>query len=102
YEPHSRLASRPLTTLFFLPLGQLPDGFAYHTLERVRMVEAERPGESPALLLRFSGSVITEALVEGRSLMGLCDTIGHHRIHWLRQHPTGQDDGSHAVFIRRI
>jgi len=101
-EAYSRLANRPRMTLFFLPEGQLADGFSYSSLERVRMVEPEKPGGSPDLLLRFTGSVITEVRVEGRNLLGLLDMIGRHLIHWVRQHPTGKDDGRAAVFIRRI
>ena len=102
-EAYSRLANRPLTTLFFLAEGQLPDGFSYANLERVWMVEPEKAGGSPDLLLRYSGSVVTIVRIEGRSLLALCDLIGRHLIHWVRQHPGGKvmvADG--AAFIRRI
>ncbi len=103
YVAHSRPASRPLATIFFLPKGGLPDGFSYASFERVRMVEAEQPGASPALLVRFNGSVVYEVVIEGRNLLGLCNQLGRHVIHWVREHPTGRDDGDdRAVFIRRI
>jgi hypothetical protein len=101
-EPHSRLANRPLTIIFFLPEEQLPRGFSYSGMEQVWMAEPARPGESPDLMLRFNGSVITEVRIEGRNLLRLCDTIGRHLVHWVRQHPSGKDDGRAAVFIRRI
>ena len=101
-EPHSRLANRPLTMIFFLGEGQLPRGFSYSGMEQVWMAEPARPGASPDLIVRFNGSVITEVRIEGRNLLGLCDTIGRHLIHWARQHPGGKDDGRAAVFIRRI
>jgi hypothetical protein len=103
YKAHARIANRPLATIFFLPEGQLPDGFSYDSLERVRMVEPHRPGGSPDLLLRFNGSVVSEVRIEGRDLLALCDYIGRHLIHWVRQHPGGRErgDGS-APFIRRI
>lgn len=103
YVAHARIANGPVSTLFFLPKGQLPDGLNYSHLERVRMVEPEKPGGSPHLLLRFWCSVIVEVRIEGRNLLGLCDYLGRHLIHWLREHPTGHDDGDDAaVFIRRI
>ena len=103
YKAHSLIANKPLATVFFLPKGQLPDGFSYASLERLRLIEKEGPGGVLALLLRFNGSVVTEVLIEGRNLLGLCDRIGRHLIHWVREHPTGRDDvDSPAVFIRRI
>jgi hypothetical protein len=103
YEAHSRIQSRPQATIFFLPKSQLPDGFSYATLERVRLVEGTKAGESPYLLLRFNGSVVCEVRIDGRNLLGLCNLIGRHAILWIREHPTGRDDGNdRAVFIRRI
>jgi hypothetical protein len=102
YKAHSRLANKPLATLFFLPEGQLPDGFSYAILERVRMGEPRTPGGSPDLLLRFNGSAVTEVRVEGRNLLELCELIGRHLIHWVREHPGGRDAGDGRVFVRRI
>lgn len=103
YEPHSRPASRPLATIFFLGSSGLPDGFSYAGFERVRMVEQDKAGGSPALLMRFNGSVIYEVLIEGRNLRLLCDLIGRQVIHWVREHPNGRDEGGDkAVFVRRI
>ena len=101
-KAHSLIANAPLPMLFLLDAGQLPKGFAYQHLEHAWMVEPLRPGDAPALLLRFSGRDPYEALVEGSELIGLCDLVGRHLIHWMRQHPTGRDDGTLAVFIRRI
>lgn len=103
YKAHARLANGPLLTIFFLGKGQLPDGFSYSNLERVRMAAPDVAGGGPMLLLRFAGSVTTEVRVDGRNMLGLCDLIGRHLIHWLREHPTGRDDGNdHEVFIRSI
>lgn len=101
-EPHSRLANRPLTMIFFLADEQLPRGFSYPSLEQVWMAAPAKPGGSPALMLRFNGSVITEVRIDGRDPLRLCDTIGRHLVHWVRQHPGGKDDGRAAVFIRQI
>ena len=65
------------------------------------MVEPAEPGGSPVLMLRFNGSVVTEVRIEGRKMLGLCDMIGRHLVHWVRQHPGGKDDGR-AVLIPRI
>jgi len=101
YEAHSRVAGRPLATVFFLSKSGLPDGFCYAGFERVRMIETDRAGAGPALLVRFNGSVVYEVLIEGRNLLTLCSQIGRQVIHWVREHPTGRDDGG-PVFIRRI
>lgn len=103
YKAHARLANGPLLSIFFLGKGQLPDGFSYSNLERVRMAAPDVTGVGPMLMLRFTGSETTEVRVEGRNMLGLCDLIGRHLIHWLREHPTGRDDGNdQAVFIRSI
>jgi hypothetical protein len=103
YKAFSRIEARPLATIFFLPKGGLPDGFSYASFERVRMIEGDQPGTSPALLVRFNGSVIYEVRIEGRNLLGLCNLIGRHVIHWVREHPTGRHAGDdEADFIRRI
>jgi hypothetical protein len=103
YVPHSRMSNRPLPTLYFLAKNQLPDGFSYSCLERVRMVDAEKPGESPHLLVLFNGHMPQEVRIEGRNLLKLCNDVGRHLVHWIRQHPTGHDSGDDkAVFIRRI
>jgi hypothetical protein len=103
YVAHSRVANRPLTTIFFLPRGGLPDGFCYSGFERVRMIEDQKPGASPGLLVRFNGSVVYEVLIEGRNLLALCNLIGRHVVYWVREHPTGRDEGGDlAAFVRRI
>ena len=100
YKAHARLANGPLATLFLIPKGGLPDGIDYAALYRVRLIAGKRPGDAPALLLQFRGGL--EAEIEGRGMLGLCEKIGRHRIHWIREHPTGRDDGTAAVFIRLI
>lgn len=103
YEPHSRMVSRPLATIFFLGKAQLPDGFAYSGFERARLIPGERPGGGPSLVIRFNGSVIYEVLIEGQNLLWLCSAIGRHVIQWVREHPSGRADiDDKAVFIRRI
>jgi len=103
YQPHARLANAPIPTIFFLDKSQLPDGFPYACLERVRLVDSPQAAGSPILELRFHGSVVTEVRIEGRNLAALCDAVGRHLVHWVRQHPTGRDGGGdRSVFIRQI
>jgi hypothetical protein len=99
---HSRIFAIPLPSLVVLPAGGLPKGFAYHYLEHHWMVDSEKPGGSPDLLLRFNGGDPYEILAEGRGLLVVCDLVGLHLVRWIREHPTGHDDGSLPVFIRRI
>jgi hypothetical protein len=102
YAAHSRLSNAPLPMLFLLPKGGLPWGIAYPHIQEVLMVEAEKPGGGPDLLLLVAGMRPKEVRIEARDLLALCDRIGRHLIHWIREHPTGRDDGTAAVFIRRI
>ena len=99
---HARIANGPLSTLFFLPKGQLPDGLTYSHLERVRMVEPEKPGGSPHLLLRFSCSVIIEVRIEGRNLLALCDYSAVISFTGCGSIRPATMTGDAAVFIRRI
>ena len=56
YVAHSRVIfSRPLTTLFLLPRGQLPYGIAYPNLEDVWMADPIKPGGSPDLMMLVNG-----------------------------------------------
>ena len=103
YQAHSRLSSRPVACLYFLPKNMLPVGFLYHGLERVYMVEGKRPGEAPKLIVRFSGSEVTEAVIEGRNLIPLCLAIGRMTVGWVWEQPANQpaeDDA--AIVIRSI
>jgi hypothetical protein len=99
---HSRIFAIPLPSLVVLPRGGLPKGFAYHYLEHHWLVDSEKPGGSPDLLLRFNGGDPYEIIAEGRGMLIVCDLVGLHLVRWIREHPTGHDDGSLPVFIRRI
>jgi hypothetical protein len=99
YRAYGRAGNKPLTTLFLLPKGQLPDGFAYANLERVTMRAADSPGGSPLLVLRFAGSVVSEVRIAGRQLANLCNLIGQHRVPWVRQLPNGRDFSDDAETV---
>lgn len=103
YLAHARRAAKPQMMLFFVQKDYLPNGFAYANLEQVRLVDAEKPGTNPLLVVRFSGSVVTEAVIEGRHLHSLCNAIGMHLMPWLWQHPSPKDfAGEDATVIRNI
>ena len=78
-------------------------GFSYADCERVRLVPAEKPGGGPVLIVRFSGSVITEAVIEGRHLHSLYHAIGLHQMPWIWEHPAPADfTNDKATLISRI
>ena len=103
YRAYSRLSSRPVPSLFFLPKTMLPSGFLYHGLERVWMEGGERPGAAPRLIARFSGSEVTEVVMEGRNLLPLCLGLGRMAVAWVWALPANQaaeDDA--ATVVRSI
>ncbi len=102
YVAHSRIFSFPLPTLFLLPSGQLPYGLAYPNLEDVWMADSLKPGGSPDLMMLVNGLRPKEVRVEGHPLLSLCDYIGRHLIHWVREYPGGKEPFATGVFIRRI
>lgn len=103
YMAHARRTPHPQMTLFLIGRDYLPDGFSYANLERVRLVDSENAGGAPALVLRFSGSVVIEAVIEGRHLHPLCNAIGLHLVQWLWEHPSPNDFASDKdPFIKKI
>jgi hypothetical protein len=103
YKAHSRVASRPVPTLFFLARQMLPDGYSYGTFERVYFQDSGRPGAAPLLVVRFNGSEVMEAVMEGRNLLPLATYIGRHLVHWIWEMPErlrAADDS--ATVIRSI
>jgi hypothetical protein len=103
YMAHARRTAKPQMTLFFVQRNYLPDGFAYANLERVRLVDSEKQGSGPVLVARFSGSVVTEVVIEGRHLHPLCNAIGMHLMPWIFEHPSPRDfTEEKATLIRSI
>ena len=103
YLAHARHANQPQLTLFLVGKNYLPDGFAYANLERVRLVESDKPGIGPVLVARFSGSVVAEVMIEGRHLHSLCNSIGLHLLPWVWEHPSPKDFAdADAPLIKRI
>lgn len=103
YRAYARRLARPIPTLFLVSRDYLPNGFSYANLERVWLEQSDKPGMAPLLIARFYGSVVTEAVIEGRDLHSLCHGIGRHVIPWMWEHPSPKDFANDdEPLIRRI
>ncbi len=99
---HSRTSNRPLPMLFFLGESMLPDGYAYSYLERVYFEEGPA-GAAPRLIVRFYGSAVKEAVIEGRNLIPLSTFIGRQLVHWVWEAPINRlAEEDAATVIRKI
>ena len=57
------------------------------------------PGGGLVLVLRFSGSAVTEVTVEGRNLHPLCNMIGRHVVTWVWEMPGRADRHDEAATV---
>jgi hypothetical protein len=87
---YSRPANQPLPTLRFVK-GDEIRGLPYANLDSIDWMPADKPGGSPAIILRFSGIIAREAIIRGRHLLLLFDYLSYHRIAWVRELPEGRD-----------
>lgn len=87
---HSRASNKPLPTLRFI-IGDTIRGLPYASLESVDWLVPDRPGASPAIVIRFTGLVAREAVITGRNLLKLYDLLSYHRVAWVRELPKGKD-----------
>lgn len=90
-EAYSRASNKPTLSLRFVLSDASVRGFSFASLDRFNWQPGEKPGDGPVLVLRFDGSEVTEAVLEGRHLDTLYDLIGDHRIRWVRELPRGRD-----------
>jgi hypothetical protein len=103
YRAHARRAAKPQMMLFFVQKDYLPNGYSYANLERVRLEASEKSGTGPVLVVRFFGSVVTEAVIEGWHLNSLCNAIGMHLMPWIWEHPSPRGfAGDQETIIRSI
>jgi hypothetical protein len=103
YKAHARHGNKPDLTIHFVTKDWDLEGFSYGDFERVRLVASEKPGDGPVLVVRFSGSVITEVVIEGRHLRSLYNWIGLHLVPWVWEHPSpAQFSEDNATLISRI
>ena len=102
YKAAGRHGSKPDLSIHFVLKDYSYEGFSYADFERVRLVTSKKPGSGPLLILRFSGSVVTEVTIEGRHLRPLYFLLGQHRMPWLWEHPSPADfaDPDAAVISR--
>jgi hypothetical protein len=103
YKSAGRHGNKPDVTIHFVTKNYSYEGFSYADCERVRLLPAEKPGGGPVLIVRFNGSVVTEAVIEGRNLHSLYHWIGLHRLPWVWEHPSpAQFSDETATLISRI
>lgn len=103
YRMHARHGNKPEMTLHFVLKDFSYEGFSYADIERVRLVPGDKPGSGPVLIVRFSGSEVTEVRIEGRHLHSLYHWIGLHGVSWLWEHPGPADFMDEALpVIKKI
>ena len=95
---HSRADNKPVPTLRFV-MGDTIRGFPYANYDSIDWLAPDKPGASPAIVIRFTGLVAREAIIAGRHLLKLYDLLSHHRVAWVRELPKGKDfgDKGHTV-----
>jgi hypothetical protein len=91
YKASGRTGNKPDLTIHFVLKDYSYEGFSYADFERVRLVPGKNPGSGPVLIVRFSGSVVTEVTIEGRHLHPLYHSLGLHRLPWVWEHPSPAD-----------
>jgi hypothetical protein len=87
---HSRASNKPVPTLRFV-MGDAVRGLPYANFDSIDWQVADKPGASPAIVIRFTGLVAREVVIAGRHLLKLYDLLSHHRVAWVRQLPKGKD-----------
>ncbi len=95
---YSRANNKPVATLRFV-IGDTIRGLPYANCDSIDLQVADKPGASPAIVIRFTGLVAREAIIAGRHLLKLYDLLSHHRVAWVRELPKGKDfmDKGHTV-----
>jgi hypothetical protein len=106
YRAHARflsqLSSEP-KLLHFVRGDFTCEGFRYTDLRRLRWLAADKPGQGPAIVLRFVEAEITDVRIDGRHLDDVHHWIGEGLMPWLWEQPPGfhtRDDA--ATVITRI
>jgi hypothetical protein len=95
---HARASNKPVPTLRFI-MGDTIRGLPYANYDSIDWLVGDKPGASPAIVIRFTGLVPREAIIAGRHLLKLYDLLSNHRIAWVRELPKGKDfiDRGHTV-----
>jgi hypothetical protein len=87
---HSRASNKPVPTLRFI-MGETIRGLPYANYDSIDWLVPDKPGSSPAIVIRFTGLVPREAVITGRNLLKLYDLLSNHRVAWVRELPRGKD-----------
>jgi hypothetical protein len=95
---HARASNKPVPTLRFV-MGETIRGLPYANYDSIDWLVADKPGASPAIVIRFTGLVPREAVITGRNLLKLYDLLSNHRVAWVRELPKGKDFLDAAVTV---
>ena len=87
---YSRASNKPVPTLRFV-IGDTVRGLPYANYDSIDWLVSDKPGASPAIVIRFTGLVPRQAIIAGRHLLKLYDLLSHHRVAWVRELPKGKD-----------
>jgi hypothetical protein len=87
---HSRASNKPVATLRFVS-GDTVRGLPYANFDSIDWLSPDKPGASPAIVIRFTGLIPREAIIAGRHLLRLYDLLSDHRVAWVRELPRGKD-----------
>jgi hypothetical protein len=100
-KAHATPARGSLPMLVLLCQDGSRPTFAYGDLRFIDVLEPRRPGDSPGLLLRFSG--VGKAEIEGIDVERLHGYLYLHRLAWIREVPEGRAARADcAVVVTRI
>src|SRR5450759_777407 len=67
-EAYSRVSNKPVPTLRFI-IGDTIRGFPYANYDSIDWLLPDKPGDSPSIVIRFTGLVPREAIIPGRVLL---------------------------------
>ena len=85
-QAYARASNKPLPTVsFVLKDGITARGFSYSTYECIDRLPSPKPGDGPAIVVRFAGHVTVDVRIEGRNLSKLYGLISEHRTAWVRE-----------------
>jgi hypothetical protein len=107
YRAHARFGNFLASDqkyLHFVHGDHCSDGFAYHDLRRIRLVDRGLPGQPPLLVLRFVEAVITEVTIAANRVDDLHHFISDQSMPWVWERPGKgfTPGGEHVTIITSI
>jgi hypothetical protein len=95
---YSRASNKPVPTIHFV-IGDSILGLPYANLDSIDWLVPDKPGASPAIVMRFTGLIPREAIINGRNMLRMYDLLSHHRVAWVRELPKGRDFKDNAATV---